>query len=103
MNLIIYIIIAPERIPRPSKRAVSPSKGAFSSHMIIKMADDAKCFAALLNGLSKQVYFRNTELTDNVLKEQIYPDLSEDDFNRLKTKTTGLLKVIKNISWNDQT
>ncbi|KAK3733028.1 hypothetical protein RRG08_002630 [Elysia crispata] len=58
------------------------------------MADDAKCFAAFVNGLSKQIYFRNAELTDKVLKEQIYPDISDDDFNRLKSKTTGLLKSL---------
>ncbi|GFN82838.1 comm domain-containing protein 1-like [Plakobranchus ocellatus] len=58
------------------------------------MADDPKCFAAFLNGISKQVYFGNTELTDNVLKEQIYPDISDDEFNRLKSRTSGLLRSL---------
>ncbi|GFR97969.1 COMM domain-containing protein 1-like [Elysia marginata] len=58
------------------------------------MADDAKCFVALLNGLSKQIYFQNAEFTDIILKEQIYPDISDDEFNRLKSKTIGLLKSL---------
>lgn len=40
------------------------------------------------------MYFRNTEFTDNVLKEQIYPDMSEEDFDLLRSKTVGLLKSL---------
>ncbi|XP_005112903.2 COMM domain-containing protein 1 [Aplysia californica] len=60
--------------------------------MIIKMADDAKCFQALLNGLAKRNYYGVKELTDDVLKEEIYPELGQEEFNRLNSKCTGLLK-----------
>ncbi|XP_059168676.1 COMM domain-containing protein 1-like [Physella acuta] len=56
------------------------------------MVDDPKCFLALLTGLSRRYYHGHTELTDDVLKEEIYPNASQDDFNRLNSRIAGLLK-----------
>ena len=63
--------------------------------MINKMADDAKCFQALLNGLAKRNYYGAVEFTDDVLKDEIYPETSEEDFRRIHSKCTGLLKVCR--------
>ncbi|CAG5118379.1 unnamed protein product [Candidula unifasciata] len=58
------------------------------------MADNAKRFLALLNGLAKRNYYGQTELTDDVLKEEVYPDISQEDFGRINSRTAGLLKSL---------
>jgi len=60
--------------------------------MTSKMADDPKCYQALLNGLAKRNYYGSPEFTDEVLKDEIYPELNQEDFNRLISKCSGLLK-----------
>lgn len=56
------------------------------------MADDAKSFLALMNGLTRKRFYGQSEITDEFLKEQIYPDLSQEDFQALLTRCRGLLK-----------
>jgi len=62
--------------------------------MIVKMADDPKCFQALLNGLAKRNYYGSTEFTDEVLKDEIYPNVSQEDFDHIKSKCYSLLKSL---------
>ena len=57
------------------------------------MADDAKSFLALMNGLARKNYYGQSEITDEFLKEQIYPNLSQEEFDHLLTRCRGLLKV----------
>ena len=61
------------------------------------MADDRRCFGALLNGLARRNYLGDTELTNELLKEQIYPNTSDEEFQQLVTKCTALTKV--GVSW----
>ncbi|XP_014778730.1 COMM domain-containing protein 1 isoform X1 [Octopus bimaculoides] len=56
------------------------------------MADSRRCYAALLNGLARRNYFGEKELSNGVLKEQIYPKLSDEEFEHLVTKCTALIK-----------
>lgn len=57
------------------------------------MADDSKSFLALLNGLARRNYYGQSEITDEFLKEQIYPETSQEDFEHIQTRCKGLLKV----------
>ena len=57
------------------------------------MADDAKSFLALMNGLTRKKYYGQSEITDEFLKEQIYPHLSQEEFDHLLTRSRGLVKV----------
>jgi hypothetical protein len=41
-------------------------------HRINTMADDAKKFLALLNGIARRTYFGEDELSDEFLASQIY-------------------------------
>lgn len=61
------------------------------------MADDRRCFGALLNGLARRNYFGNSELTDELLKEQIYPKISDEEFQQLVTKCTALTKSMVSV------
>ncbi|KAL4238894.1 Copper metabolism (Murr1) domain containing 1 [Mactra antiquata] len=56
------------------------------------MADDSKNILALLNGLAKRVYYGETEITDEFLKQEIFPNISEDEFSGLVGKCSSLLK-----------
>ncbi|KAK0040983.1 COMM domain-containing protein 1 [Biomphalaria pfeifferi] len=58
------------------------------------MVDDPKRFLALLNGISRRNYFGHSELTDDFLKQEIYPDASEEDFCRICSRVAGLLKSL---------
>lgn len=57
------------------------------------MAEDSKNLLALLNGIAKRTYYNETEYTDEFLKSQIYPDISDDDFQAIVSKFMGLVKV----------
>ncbi|KAH3859101.1 hypothetical protein DPMN_101748 [Dreissena polymorpha] len=58
------------------------------------MADDAKTFAALFNGLTKRLYFDEKDITDEFLKNEIFPQLSDEDFAALVTKCSSLIKSL---------
>ncbi|KAK7492347.1 hypothetical protein BaRGS_00016444 [Batillaria attramentaria] len=56
------------------------------------MADDTKSFLALLNGLARMNYYGQSEITEDFLKEQIYPEMSQENFDHVLTRCRGLLK-----------
>ncbi|KAL8606530.1 hypothetical protein ACOMHN_015570 [Nucella lapillus] len=56
------------------------------------MADDAKSFLALMNGLTRKNYYGQTEITNEFLKEQIYPNLSQEEFDHVFNRCRGLMK-----------
>ena len=58
-----------------------------------KMADDAKNTLALLNGLARQYYYGHKDITNEFLKNEIFPDMQEDEFNSLVLKCSQILKV----------
>lgn len=57
------------------------------------MADDPKSTLALLNGIARRNYYGDKDITDSFLKDEIYPDLPEDQFNQLLSRCSSLLKV----------
>ena len=61
------------------------------------MADETKNYVALLNGLAKQKYYGEHEITNEFLKQEIFPNLNDDEFDQLLSKCTLLLKVIEKI------
>lgn len=56
--------------------------------------DAAKSLSGLLNGIAQKVYYNNSEITEELLKNELYPELSQDEFNALHEKMKGLLKSI---------
>ncbi|XP_069109621.1 COMM domain-containing protein 1-like [Argopecten irradians] len=57
-----------------------------------KMAEETKNTIALLNGLARRTYYKEDEITDEFLKSQIYPDMSDEEFTRLVSRFSGLMK-----------
>ena len=57
-----------------------------------KMTDPRNC-GALMNGLIRQLFYGDKEITSEFLQNEIFPNLKEDDFNILQNKYKGLLKV----------
>lgn len=55
--------------------------------------DAAKSLGALLNGVSQRLFFEKTEFTEELLKEQLYPELPREEFAALHDRMAGLLKV----------
>ncbi|XP_034542764.1 COMM domain-containing protein 1 [Notolabrus celidotus] len=53
-----------------------------------------KSLSGLLNGIAQKVYYKNSEITEELLRDQLYPDLSQDEFRALHEKMRGLLKSI---------
>ncbi|CAG5947517.1 unnamed protein product [Menidia menidia] len=53
-----------------------------------------KSLGCLLNGIAQKIYFNNNEITEDLLKEKFYPEMTQEEFNVLYEKTEGLLKSI---------
>ncbi|KAI1896911.1 hypothetical protein AGOR_G00099750 [Albula goreensis] len=60
------------------------------------MADieSSKSLNGLLNGIAQKFYYNNSEITEDLLKNELYPDLSQEEFHALHEKMKGLLKSI---------
>lgn len=58
-----------------------------------------KSLSGLLNGIAQKVYYNNSEITEELLKNELYPDLSQEEFKALHEKMKGLVKVIKQPAW----
>lgn len=56
-----------------------------------------KSLSGLLNGIAQKVYYNNSDITEELLKNELYPDLSQEEFKALYEKMKGLLKVIKRL------
>lgn len=54
-----------------------------------------KALSGLLNGIAQKVYYNNAEITEELLKNELYPELSPEEFRALHEKMKGLLKVTK--------
>ncbi|TKS68711.1 COMM domain-containing protein 1 [Collichthys lucidus] len=53
-----------------------------------------KSLSGLLNGIAQKVYYNNSEITEELLKNELYPDLSQEEFKALHEKMKGLVKSI---------
>jgi adenine deaminase len=58
------------------------------------MAAADKNFVGLLNGLARRTYFAEEDITDDFLKQELYPDLSQEEFDALHKKCDALMKNI---------
>lgn len=58
------------------------------------MADEGNSIVGLLNGIAKREYYGNTDITDEFLKEELFPNLSNEEFTAIHTKCSHLLKNI---------
>ena len=58
------------------------------------MAAADKNFVGLLNGLARRTYFSEENITDDFLKQELFPDLSQDEFDALLKRCDNLLKNI---------
>ncbi|XP_062912131.1 COMM domain-containing protein 1 isoform X2 [Mobula hypostoma] len=59
------------------------------------MADVAsKSLSGLLFGLVQITFYRNPAVTEQMLKDELYPELSEQDFQVLVEKMNGILRSI---------
>ncbi|XP_078000817.1 COMM domain-containing protein 1-like [Glandiceps talaboti] len=59
------------------------------------MADQgSRSLLGLLNGIAKSTYYGDIDVTNDFLKEELYPNMSLDEFQALLTKCTSLLKSI---------
>ncbi|MBN3304812.1 COMD1 protein, partial [Amia calva] len=56
--------------------------------------DASKSLSGLLNGLAQCVYYNNPDITEELLKNELYPDLPQEEFRVLLEKMKGLLKSI---------
>lgn len=52
-----------------------------------------KSLSGLLNGIAQKVYYRNGDITEELLKTELYPELSHEAFTALHDKMRNLLKV----------
>lgn len=59
-------------------------------------ADTLKSLNGLLNGIAQKVYYNKSEITEDLLKNELYPELSQEEFHALHEKMKGLVKVIGN-------
>lgn len=57
-------------------------------------ADAAKSLSGLLNGIAQKVYYNNPDITEELLKNELYPEMSQDEFRALHEKMKGLIKSI---------
>ncbi|XP_043088268.1 COMM domain-containing protein 1 [Puntigrus tetrazona] len=55
-------------------------------------ADSQRCVSALLNGITQKLYYGNTEITEEFLKNELYAEMTQDEFRALHDKMRSLLK-----------
>ncbi|KAJ8246189.1 hypothetical protein GJAV_G00264690 [Gymnothorax javanicus] len=56
--------------------------------------DSSKSLSGLVNGIAQIVYYNNSEISEELLKNELYPDLPQEQFVLLLEKMKGLLKSI---------
>ncbi|XP_018411447.1 PREDICTED: COMM domain-containing protein 1 [Nanorana parkeri] len=57
-------------------------------------AENVKSLSGLLNGIAQSRYYGNTEINEELLKSELYPDLPLDEFHALHDKMQGIIKSI---------
>lgn len=92
------------------KKTTTPTTSCSSGHHVIwffrfvmwpswydNMAEveASKSLSGLLNGIAQKVYYNNSDITEELLKTELYPDLSPEEFRALHDRMKSLLKVLK--------
>lgn len=57
-------------------------------------AENIKSLSALLNGIAQCRYYGNSEISEELLKRELYPDVPLHDFHTLHDKMQGIIKVL---------
>ncbi|MCI4393918.1 hypothetical protein PGIGA_G00162940 [Pangasianodon gigas] len=57
-------------------------------------AEAVKALSGLLNGIAQRVYYGNSEITEELLKDELYPGVPQEEFRALYDKMRGLLKSV---------
>lgn len=56
-------------------------------------AEAAKSLSGLLVGICQQLFYGNDELSEELLRSRLFPNLDRDHFTALHRRMRGLLKV----------
>ncbi|XP_044310092.1 COMM domain-containing protein 1 isoform X3 [Varanus komodoensis] len=54
----------------------------------------SKPLLGLLNGIAQATYYGNAEITEKLLRDQLYPETAAQEFAALLAKMTGIVKSI---------
>uniref|UniRef100_A0A0F7ZBA0 COMM domain-containing protein 1 n=1 Tax=Crotalus adamanteus TaxID=8729 RepID=A0A0F7ZBA0_CROAD len=58
------------------------------------LPEPTKPLLGLLNGIAQSTFYGNTEITEELLREQLYPETSSQEFGVLLAKMKGIIKSI---------
>ncbi|XP_075059979.1 COMM domain-containing protein 1 isoform X2 [Mixophyes fleayi] len=72
-------------------RGPPESHGRFA---VMADAESTKALSGLLNGIAQSLYYGNTEITEELLKRELYLELPLDEFRALHNKMQGIIKSI---------
>lgn len=53
----------------------------------------AKPLLGLLNGIAQATYYGNSDITEELLRDQLYPETAAQEFGALLAKMRGIVKV----------
>ncbi|XP_026524206.1 COMM domain-containing protein 1 [Notechis scutatus] len=56
------------------------------------LPEPAKPLLGLLNGIAQATFYGNTEITEELLREQLYPETASQEFGVLLAKMKGIVK-----------
>lgn len=54
--------------------------------------DEERSYLGLLTGIARQTYYEDSEITDELLKSQLYPNLTDEEFARIRLQCANLIK-----------
>uniref|UniRef100_A0A8D0FUU4 COMMD1 N-terminal domain-containing protein n=1 Tax=Strix occidentalis caurina TaxID=311401 RepID=A0A8D0FUU4_STROC len=55
--------------------------------------EGSKPLSALLSGIAQAAYYGNADITEELLRGQLYPEAAPEEFRALRAKMGGLLQV----------
>lgn len=55
--------------------------------------EGSKPLSALLSGIAQVAYYGNADITEELLRGQLYPEAAPEEFRALRAKMGGLLQV----------
>ncbi|XP_053568029.1 COMM domain-containing protein 1 [Bombina bombina] len=58
------------------------------------VVESSRALSGLLNGIAQSKYYGNADITEELLKRELYPELPHDEFRALLEKMTGIIKSI---------
>ncbi|XP_075605781.1 COMM domain-containing protein 1 isoform X4 [Balearica regulorum gibbericeps] len=65
-----------------------------ASELTPQPLEGSKPLSALLNGIAQAAYYGNADITEELLRGQLYPESASEEFRALRAKMGGLLQSI---------